>query len=345
MRITLANVMASRIPQTLGKCADDFAGVAAFVNEAQQRLINAGGETGWFGGWYEVAFNVPRTNPYITCPPDIARLVNVAVCGRPILIQNQWYEYLWANIGLQSTCPNSPCTDGLREAFERGTVPMAYDFTDSNQYIRVYVTDSRDVGAQITFSSVLDQNGNGVYETDGESQVNGFVLTYTEPFSQSGFIVTSIGQVSKGVTYGDILVYQVDATTGVESLLARYKPWETNPSYRRYYLNSLPLNCCNSATPQTAQVKALAKLEYVPVQYASDFLLIGNIPALKEECLSVRYGEMDTPSSMAQSAQYHRNAVKLLNDELTHYLGKQNPAISVAPFGSAKLERHLAGFI
>ena len=68
MRITLSSALQSRIPQAVGLCPDDVGGVASYINEAQQRLINAAGETGFWGGWYATVFNVTRANPYITCP-------------------------------------------------------------------------------------------------------------------------------------------------------------------------------------------------------------------------------------------------------------------------------------
>lgn len=345
MRTTLADAMSSRIPEAIGKCADDVAGVAPYINEAQQRLINAMGETGAWGGWYYVAFNVSRDDPYVTCPPDIARLVNMSVCRRPILINNQWYEFLWAGAGLQESCPEQPCGLLTREAYERNVVPVAYDLTASNQYLRIYLTDVRDVGKRILISQALDQNGNGIYSDDNGQEVDGFHLTLTEPFQTTAYIVTAFKGVSKPVTFGDVLLYQVDATSGDEKLLARYKPWETNPAYRRYYLHNLPTDCCNSGTPGTVQVQALAKLEYVPARALTDFLIIGNIPALKEECLAVRFGEMDTPGSMAQTEIYHRRAVKLLNQELTHYLGRERPAVGVRPFGTAHLVKQRIGVL
>lgn len=342
MRPTFADAMASRIPRCLGKCDDDYDGVASYINEAQQKLIGAGGETGWWGGWYQVGFNVPRTNPYITLPPELARAVNATICRRPILIHNQWYEFLWAGVGLQAPCPSNNC-GGLRDAFDRGTVSTAYDLTDSNQLIRAYISDSRDIGKRILFSNALDQNGNGIYETDDTNQVNGFHLEFTEPFVTSGFIVTSFGAVQKDETVGDVTIYQVDDTTGDEVLLARYKPWETNPSYRRYYLNGLPINCCNGGTPETVQVEVMAKLEFVPVKYPTDFLIIGNLPALKEECRSILFSESDSPSSMQQSEIHHAKAISLLRQELGHYMGKQNPAINSAIFGTAGMRKQLIG--
>ena len=330
----------------MGLCAEDLPRLSSYINEAQQRLINAGGETGFWGNWHKVVFNVLRTDPYITLPPEYARMASIDVCGSPTRIENEWYEFLEAGIGLQQ-----PCSDGstgcfagglwwgcAMGGFDRNCVSTAYDLIPTNQYIRVYVTDSRDIGASLLIYDALDQNGNGIYSTDVSNLVNGFLLPFASPFSTSTSIVTSFSRIGKSVTFGDIVVVQVDATTGEELPLTRMKPWETNPALRRYFIKQLPNGCCNSTTSSNyAQVTAMCKLEFVPAINPTDYLIIGNIPALKEECESIRYAEMDNAAGQQMSILKHRNAIKLLNQELTHYLGTAKPAINLAPWGTAHL--------
>lgn len=68
-------------------------------------------------------------------------------------------------------------------------------------------------------------------------------------------------------------------------------------------------------------------------------MVIGNIPALIEECKAIRYSDMDSPGAAQIGQLRHLDAIKLLNKEMTHYLGSLQPAINVAPFGTAKLSR------
>lgn len=347
MRVTVNQVQQSRIPQSLGLCAGDLPQICSYVNEATQRLINAGGETGWFGGWLKVLFQVSRCDPFITCPREFARVIQLAPCGRGVKIQNQFYEMMEAGIGLQEyrNCKNW-C--GAMAGYERNSVPTMVELTPANQLLQVMVTDPRDVGSRILIAG-NDQNGNPIYSQDGENSVLGFYITLASPFATSGFIVSSIASIQKDATYGDLLLYQVDSTTGVQVLLSRFAPDEINPSYRRYYINKLPCGCfCHTAqspciqpvTPNTTvPVSAMVKLEFIPVNRATDFLIIGNIPALKEECLSIRYGEMDAPNVPGMAAQHHARAIKLLQDELRHYEGDQQISMNFAPFGTARLSR------
>lgn len=355
MRITLSTAQQSRIPKVLGGCVNDLPSLASYINEAQERLIKAGGETGWWGGWAKVVFQISRADPYIVLPRQFARAINLDVCRTPIKIQNSFFEFLYAGVGLQSrddllATQTGRDWCGIFAGFERNNVPTTRTLTPTNQLLRVYYTDARDQGRRVLIGPSKDQNGNYIYSQDGNNPVNGFYLTLAAPFTTSQMIVTDIEGIQKDPSYGDVLIYQVDATTGNQVLLSRYAPYETTPSYRKYFINRLPCGCCchtagNNCTCTDPDpflpVTALVKYEYVPANLSTDFLVIGNIPALKEECLSIRYGEMDSPASVPLSERHHLKAIKLLNDELRHYLGELVPAIGFSPWGTAKLQRPL----
>lgn len=342
MRLTLADVSNSRIPNSLGLCAGDLPRLSSYINEATQQLMSVASETGFWGGWAKLAINMPCGESYITLPAEYSRLVNIALCRWPIPVFNEWFEVLEAGIGLQDTC-HGKYGCGIQAAFERQAVPTAVDLTPTNQLLRVYITDARDINKRIIFMGAKDANGNGVYTTDIASQIQGLPLVFDQPFTTSNFVVTSFTAVLKDETCGDVILKQVDQTTGVEVQLSRYTPKQTNPVFRRYYLQGgcpMPSN----DTPPTRQVTAMAKYEYRPVSEPTDLLLISNIPALKAKCEAIRFSEMDNPQSQAMALLKHRQAVKLLNDELASYTGIR-PAVNFAPFGTARLERQMIGMM
>lgn len=342
MRATLADVRRSRFAQVIGVCDSDLPRIAKVVNEATQRLIYAGGETGFWGLWQRVVFNtVSATQPYLTLPRQFARAINMDVCQVPIRINNEFYELLPGGVGLMPTT-TIPDWCGSLAGYERSPVPTMVDLATTNQKLRVYLTDVRDVGSRILISG-LDQNGIAIYSTDGPLTVNGFYLTLDTPFVTSSFVVSTITGIQKDTTFGDVVLKQVDQVTGAEVLLSRYATDETNPAYRRYFITRLPVGCCAGGAPSPLQITAAVKLEYIPVSRDTDQLILANIPALIEEAQALRYSEMDVPNAAILESKHHKRAIKLLQDEMRHYEGEQRPAVSVDIWNGAPLENQGIG--
>jgi hypothetical protein len=338
--LRLKDVRQSRIPESVGVCAADNGKLLEYVNEAQQRLVFAGGEVGWWGSWAKTVFNVDsQADPFITLPRSIARLINLDVCTRPVRIQNEFYEFLEAGVGLQPNCSgNTRNNCSLLETYDRGMFPTFSDLVPPNKRLRFYITDSADVGRRVLVQGT-DQNATTIYSLDGIDEVTGIYLSFTTPFVDTPFDITTLAGLQKDFTVGQVKVFEVDMVTGTQRLILTMEPSEEVAGYRRYFLNGLPLNCCDptNAGVTTVQVTAMAKLALIPVAVDPDYLIIQNLAALKEECQAVRFGEMDDSLSAGQAAMRHKKAINLLNGELVHWLGKERPAINFAPFGTAKL--------
>lgn len=345
MRTRFLDFRRSRAPASLGACASDQPRLAGLVNEAQTMLLEAGGETGWYGTWGKMAFNVTRTAPHLTLPRHVARIINAAICRDPVRIQNPFYEVLEYGVGIQ---PNS-CTCQLEEIYDRGTVPTMVDLdnTSNPKTLRFYITDQRDIGKTVLVQAI-DSNGATLRSLANGVDVQGVYIRLEAPFVDSEFTLganplSKITGFQKDILVGDLRVYEVDTELGTQNCLAIFEPSETTPCYRRYYIGGLPSNCCPGET--TIQVTAVVKYAFVPVQVDEDWLLIDNIPALKRACESIRYGEIDNPTAQAMAQSKWREAIKLLNNQLDHFYGKQRPAINFAPFGHDRLEYAIGGMI
>jgi hypothetical protein len=314
------------------------------VNSAQQRLLMCAEATdeGWWGTWSEVVFVVSRATPYITLPREIARIEAMDVCDYPIAVKNQFYEYLqFGNGRLPKTRPRCKCE--ISQAYTRNNAVTFTDLCNAPQYLTAYITDNRDIGKRILFQG-LDANNGTIYSTDVTNQVTGIFVPFTMPEpAQTPMTFSSLNGIQKDVTYGIVRIYQHDPTTGDETLLLTMQPGEQTASYRRYYLQSLPCNCCGSDTLGVVPVTAIAKMDLIPVVSDTDYCLIQCKEAIIEECASIRYGQMDSPTAKQMSMERHKFAVTLLNGELNHFLGKNQVAVNFAPFGSAHLRRQLIG--
>ncbi len=333
----------SRLPGVVGACEADILKIAQAVNGAQRRLIMAKEvcDEGWWGSFAEMVFQVDPANPYITTPREVARIEAMTVCDSPVPVQNQFYEYLqFGNGTLPQTCGwNGAC--GITQSYTKNNVPTFTDLTNAPQLLRAYIGNPADVGRRAMISGV-DSNGIPISSQDGYNRVQGQFAIFESPFVTWPQQFNSITGIQKDITSEQVSFYQVDPTSGVETLLLTMQPGEETAWYRRYYLGDLPRHCCNSSSG-TVQVKAIVKLEPIDVAVDTDFLVLTNREAIIEEAASIRYSEMDTPTAKQMSRERHNMAIGLLNGELTHYLGTNSPAIQFKPFGSASLRKAAVG--
>jgi hypothetical protein len=342
-RVRLYDLRLSRLPRVAGLCQNDLPELCQYINAAQSRLLHAAeaGQEGWHGSYAEIGFNVSRTTPYITLPRDIARLEGATVCDKPIAVENQFLEYL--QFGNGRLRANRRCDPNVLQAVSRNNAVTFVDLSSPPQYLRMYISDARDVGKRVLLQG-KDSNDNVVFSTDGFIEVTGIFVALDSPFVTTTLQWNTISGVQKDTTYGPIELFQVDPTTGAEVLLLKMEPGETTASYRRYFFNRLPCNCCPTAanTTGTVQVTAIAKMELIPLVVDTDYTVLtgqGAIEALIHEVQSVKYDESDSPNAKGMALSSHRQAIRLLSGQLSHYNGIENVAVNFAPFGSARLER------
>lgn len=339
MRATLRDVRLSRIPEAIGSCAGGNALLVSTVNEAQQRLIadESQPDEGWWNTWAVMAFEVTRDVPYFVTPRGVARVTALDICKNPVILRNQFYEYMDFGNGLRpgGCCTANPC--GTLTAFDRGQAVTFSELVPPNKKIRAYTTDTTDLGKRVLLSG-KDAFENIIYSQDGFSRAAGEFMEFASPFVDSVNEFTELSGIQKDITNGQVQFYEVDTVTTDERLILTMEPGETVSSYRRYYANGLPTKCCGS---DTVQISAIVKLDFVPVVADTDYLIIGNMPALKEECMAVSYGEVDNPNAKRMAQMHHANALRLLFGELDLYVGKNNVSISVPLFGSDRLRRQV----
>jgi hypothetical protein len=296
-------------------------------------------DEGWWGGWIRTVFNVSRGQPFITLPREVARIILMDVCKMPVKVQNGFYEFLDYGRGLQpKDClggTSSTCNT-LLQAYDRESVPTLGTFTGP-AHVRIYPADPGDVGSTVIVQGT-DQNGTTILSTDALTggPVLGESISLVVPFATTINQFSTITGIQKDSTNGPVSFFQVNPVTLVQSSLSTMEPSETAANYRRYYVNGLPANCCN-ASGGVLQVTAMAKLDFVPVTADPDYLLIPNIPALIRQCESIRFGKMESKTSVAMSQVKHKEALALLFGQIDHMLGKERPAITVPLWGSQRL--------
>lgn len=334
-RHTLRDAKDSRIPISVGVCGDS-AEFLAYLNEATERLIFRGK----FKGSYQKV-RLCLSDGCITLPRQIASITDIALCNNPIPIRNQFFEFLSNGDGILS---GDSCSCAPSQLVDRGWFPLFFDIRGTNKRIRVYPDVTTDAGKIVTFFG-NDKNGNWIRSSETVDDVttwsDGFTLTIADPFVDSTFDVKDITGIQKEDTDGAILIYEVDTESGEQRLLGRMEPKERVASYRRYFLNGLDSgDCCDC---DTKTITAMAKLEFIPLSVDSDYLYIDNLPALKEMCRSILFGERDSIQANAQAELCEKRAIRELNHQKQHLNGDQEIAIGLNIFGSAPLYKQRIG--
>jgi hypothetical protein len=295
-----------------------------------------------------MVFNATVTNryAYITTPQDIARVIVLDVCQKPVRIRNGFYEFLQFGTGLQpksSSCLSGSSVQSCNcnsptQAYERDTVVTLTEQTVSPATIRFYPSDASDLGRRILVQGT-DQNGEKILSVDPETQaaILGEYITLTLPFVDTVNQFSTITGILKAQTIGAVQIFQVDPDTGTQTELSSMEPREITAAYRRYLLNGLPTKCCNT-TCGTVQVDTQVKFDFMPVQADPDYLLIQSLPALVEEAQAIRYSRLDSPNAAQFEQKHHARALQLLFGQLDHYLGKTQTAVNVPIFGSQRMK-------
>jgi len=353
MRLRLYDLRMSDLPEAVGLCVGDIKGLAAVCNRAETNLLHCkeAGDEGWWGTWAEIEFTASRLSPTVVLPREVARLGQIDVCGRPVSVNNQFYEYLEFGNGRMSRGLNA---QGCRRsclptaAYSRNNAVTQIEFGPAPQKLAVYVTNPVDIGKRILFQG-LDTSDTPIYTQDGLNNVTGVFVTFASPFAMAPMEFNRISGIQKDVTAGPVQVFQVDPTTGAQTLILTMEPSEQTAWYRRYHLDPLPWNCCDVPALDPAQnfvrCTGIAMLEHVDVAVDTDYLLIQEPSALILEAQSIRMSKNDSAQAQIQAREYHLQAVRLLIGQTSRYLGIDSPAIQFRPFGNATLARAGVGKI
>lgn len=319
MRTTFLDAKNSRLPAVVNVSPEDDR-FRQYLNEACQRLVQTGEK---FHGLYgEFAFCVDQD--CVTLPRQIANVEAVAVCGRPLTIRGSWFQFLQSGPGVSSgsSCTGSSWGCGISFQQKAGDFCTYRDILGTNKKIRVYCDVAEDADAVITLSG-YDESGNWIRTQVGGVWIDGEQVALNSVTPQlTTKLFTSLVSVQKPQTNGSVRLYEYDTTLLTQRDIAVYEPDETNPAYRRVEIRGLSgtSGCCGSTDEDCteAKVTVMAKLEFIPVARDEDWLLIGNLPALKDELQAILKSENNL---FEESLAWHMKAVNALRAELRHYVG------------------------
>ena len=312
MKLTFGDIKAN-IAKILSMASTDSR-VLGYVNEAQERLMYKGS---WPGTY--VSYAIKNSNGLITWLRQLETIESVIVKETPGVIRNEWFEFLESGPGLLDKDDGDALT-----LLARGESVTVSDIGGLDSTLKVYTTIAADAGADVLFQG-YDEDGDWIRTLYDGNYVDGeYVTLASTPVTTTSKFTVVVG-VQKPVTLGNVKVYEYIASDESERLIANYQPTEQRPVYRRSLIPGIPDD------NTTRNVTVVGKLRFLPTVNDTDWLYIGYESAIKEMVMSIRKAEMNLPQ---EASIYERRAVKLLEEQLMHYLG--DGAVAVPKFQNMK---------
>lgn len=332
MRISLADARNSRIPPALGLCGTSSK-FTAYLNEATERLLRRGL---WWGAYGR--YRICADDNCITLPVQLANLESLATCGMPAPVRDMWYEFLANGPGpvngqisgttSGSCCGGSSfgCGCSVPGAILRGHFCTFKDIIPSGKKLNLICDLATDVG-KTALCLGYDDNGNWIRTLQGGSYKDGEVIAFAQGAGTNSLnFFSSITDIQLPSNMdGQSWLYEYNNATTTKRMIGHYQYFETRPSYARYFFPQLCGSCSTSDSTGCSQtsVEIIAKHEFIPVVNDTDYLILSNIPALKEMCVAIKNAEQ-VPDSLEKNkiiASGMAMAMAELDAELAHYVG------------------------
>ena len=314
MRATLATAKASSIPDILGMCSTDTRFVQ-ILNEAHKRLVDEGK---WWGTFQNYNIYV-GTDGCLVWPRQVATIESFAINDVPQRIRNGWYSYLETGYGIRTACQDS----GETQMIDQGTAVVYEDMPGNTHYLQCYSEVAEAASARILVQG-YDDDGQWIRTNDSGTWIDGEYMSISTTVQTSVNIFSTVTGVIKPVTNGPVrLSYYLAPGPAVP--IGYYEATETIPEYRKTLIpglaNVADYTCPNDTTTiiQKRIIQTVVKLDHIDVVTDNDFLVIGNVPALKMACKAVQF---ENQENQEKAVGYWAQARDLLLKELTHYQGE-----------------------
>lgn len=291
---------------------DDFDNL---LDQALERLVNSGL---WKGAISYCAF--PTINDYFSLPYPFLSVIGANFFLCPVPVFGQFHDFVIGGPGLPLNPSTAPPRGGIIEDLGDGyattsdpptagsTIYIQTDLMiDNGKQFRVYGISN---GLE-----VFDVHGAGMYlnVNTSETTVFDFVTGLQPPLNDDG----------SSAMIGGYTLYSV-APDGARTSIGYYYPNQTYPSFRRYRIGTT--SSTSSSIPNAVTV--LVRKRYIPIFKDTDWVIPGNVGALKFAMQAI-----DSENSKNSAESFWSNAIAALNQELHATRGSARPEMQYEALG------------
>lgn len=334
-RLTLG-VLKRSLNNKVGNYCNDDDRLTDLINRACERLLY---ELKSIGTFYR--YRVCLNNACITWPRAIETIEAVAICRRPGLVRNGWFEFLENGPGVLKTD-----SLGMGLTLLDAGEGVSFDNVEgTNKKIAVSVDVTEATGATILIQ-YYDSNGQWVRTQDADGVwMDGEVITLPATgayaFTSLDVMPDGLVRVIKPVTNGVVRLWEHNNATSAKKALAIYEPSEEIPVYRKSTIPNLPNIPCSERDDacDKISVEVVAKIRFIPVTNDNDFLPISHVDAIRLACQAIHKEESDM---LADAATYWQMAIRCLTKQLEHWMG-HGQVQPIRMVGSSTFGGHVLG--
>lgn len=318
-----------------GMAIDDTR-LLAYYNRAVRELMNEGEWPGIVDQYY-IRYDTP-SDGLLTCPSFIERILAVTLDDVPQEIRSPWFEYCQYGPGTVHNEEFDALGNKIPARYnwhgwmvDRGEAATRYEIPNDggNWVVRVYCTVDESTSGVNPEILIYGLNKDG-YEVRSAviagSNISGYINGESVEIDIAGFHATQgyfskITSLVKPVTNGPVRITAWNGTTEVE--LSRLEWWETNPTYRRYYVPDI----YRSTSGQRERiVRARCRRKFKEVVSDNDPVMFSNEIAVCEMMIAQYKRQVNAGDEYAMHKQ---TAIDILRKESIAHLGKTNtPAIT-----------------
>lgn len=280
------------------------------LNQVCARLLDMGK---YVGSIVERAFD--GSEGFITLPFDTEAILGVQIDRCPALVFSEFHEFIQVGPGQMR---EELHTQGVLVDMGDGFATKK-DILEAN-YLKFIINAPADAGKTVRIygeSGEAGSYGEDIY--DSTTGVRGMSVTLTYPSVTTNFKVKKItGLEIEAGRVGLMGLYVL--TSGDDRLLSKYYPFEFYPTYKRF------------KTQTTTKVILLkCQVRFVPMTAETDWVIPGNIGALKFGLMALNYED----TGYEESANENWNKARsLLSLEARSKNGSDIFALNFAPYGN-----------
>ncbi len=281
-RLTLATVRSILSPMVNPNDPNDPL-FLQYLNEVLERYINSGK---WKGNVITIRYE--SSTGFVTLPYNYLSVLANTYDRWPVPTFTQFHQYVEEGPGKVDETLHWP---GI--LIDLGDGYVTQDNIPSAGVLRIHSSASDDGKTVRVYGNL---NGDTVYDSDGNE---GEEVTLAAPYATTTNQFTEMTGFVKPLTKERLYVRSWDGTTA--TLVATYQPNETVPCYKRYQTGQAE-----------KEIRMICQRRFIPVVAETDFVIPGNISALRAGIQARLFEDSTDPD--AADASFTRG-LNFLNDE------------------------------